>query len=523
MKKIVSEKLICQIFCIMAIFVYSILFLYSMLETWINDWDLQSEYVKPMQDFVIGNIVWLAAVVLVAALLYVKGERCIGKINMDILAIIVCIMVLGFCVYWVHASAAAPQADQVIVYNTAQEFENGDYTRLNKGKYVGIYRHQLGLITFWRLLFKLFGGPNYQIFQYLNALMIPVMIFSGYRITKQLTEHNKLVELFYLILMVTCVPLYCYVPFVYGEVISTALIMFAAWMLMDTFEKFSFVKIGLMSIALGVAVQFRRNSLIFLIAFLIVTVIQLFRQWNWKKLVTIAGIFLCTILFQAYINGIYAKLIPENSHEAPASVYIAMGTNFDNGMAGWHNFYDQRCFKENDHNVERTNQVAFQDFKEFFAENDLGYLANFYYHKIGSQWNGPMYQCLAMNNKIKGEQSPLVASVYYGKLRSVVEAEMNIHQLVIYGGALCLLMLVRKRWQRIDKYLLLIGVFGGFLFSILWEAKTRYVFPYYLVMIPYGAVGVYELVKWLHEICRKYNKTSDKKDDKEDIGKEVAV
>ena len=57
MKKIVSEKLICQIFCIMAIFVYSILFLYSMLETWINDWDLQSEYVKPMQDFVIGNIV----------------------------------------------------------------------------------------------------------------------------------------------------------------------------------------------------------------------------------------------------------------------------------------------------------------------------------------------------------------------------------------------------------------------------------------------------------------------------------
>lgn len=523
MKKIVTEKLICQIFCFMAIFVQGILFLYSILETWVNDFDLRSEYVKPMQDFVVGNMICLAAVLLVAALLYIRGNRLICKINMDILVIIVCIMVLLFCVYWVSASGTAPQADQVILYNTAQKFENGDYTALNKGKYVGIYRHQLGLITFWRLLFKLFGGPNYQIFQYLNALMIPVLIFSGYRITRQLTEHNKLIELFYLILMVTCAPLYCYVPFVYGEIISTALIMFAAWMLMDTFEKFSFVKIALMSIALGVAVQFRRNSLIFLVAFLIVTVIQLFRQWNWKKVVTILGIFLCTILFQAYINGIYQKLIPENSLEAPASVYIAMGTNFDNGMAGWHNFYDQRCFKENDHNVERTNQVAFQHFKEFFTENDLGYLTNFYYHKIGSQWNSPMYQCLAMNNKIKGEQSPLVASVYFGKLRSVVEAETNIHQLVVYGGALCLLLLVRKKWQRIDNYLLLIGVFGGFLFSILWEAKTRYVFPYYLVMIPYGAAGIYELIKRLHERYSKYNKKNDNKHEEEDMRKEVAV
>ena len=233
---------------------------------------------------------------------------------------------------------------------------------------------------------------------------------------------------------------------------------------------------------------------------------QLFRGWNWRIPVTAFGILACTLILQLYMNATYQPMTPEDSLEAPASVYIAMGVNNDNGMAGWHNYYDQIAFGNNDWNVEKTNEEAWKYLGDFFREhrNEPGYIMDFYYRKTGSQWNSPMYQCLAMNNNIKEQQSAFAASVYFGKLRNFVEAETNIHQLVVYGGVLCLLLFVRKRWQRIDNYLLLIGVFGGFLFSILWEAKTRYVFPYYLAMLPYGAAGIYELVKWLYEKYKKY-------------------
>ena len=38
--------------------------------------------------------------------------------------------------------------------------------------------------------------------------------------------------------------------------------------------------------------------------------------------------------------------------------------------------------------------------------------------------------------------------------------------------------------------MLLVGVIGGFLFSILWEAKSRYVLPYIVLLIPYMGLGI---------------------------------
>ena len=40
-------------------------------------------------------------------------------------------------------------------------------------------------------------------------------------------------------------------------------------------------------------------------------------------------------------------------------------------------------------------------------------------------------------------------------------------------------------------YVGLIAVLGGFLFHILWEANSRYIFLYSLLMMPYCAAGIY--------------------------------
>lgn len=501
MKKIITEEKLVKIFQFLAIVLFATLFLFSFVSSWVNDHDLTTEYVFEQRDSLLYNALWLGILLLGGVLLYRSEKYWKQKINMDIVAVVICILAGIFSVYWIGASAAVPQADQLILVNCAEEFENGNYESLAKGQYIGIYRQQLGLVTFIRLLYKIFGEGNYQVFQYLNALMVPVLIFSGYQIVKKLTANSKVAELFHLLFMATCVPLYCYVPFVYGEIMSTTLVVFAAWMLLWSFEKFSPVKVVLLSVALGAAVQIRSNTLIFLIAFILVLLIRLLRGVSRSTLITLAGIVLCVVLFQACITHMYAKLVPEDSCEAPASLWVAMGVNDDNGMAGWHNYYIQIAFAENDYNIDRTNRAAKEDFLAFLAtcKDNPGYAADFYYRKISSQWNAPMYQGLAMNDIYEGERSAFAEEVYYGSLRDFVEAEMNIYQLVMYGGILGLLILNRKKWNRIDNYLLLIAIFGGFLFSVIWEAKTRYVLPYFLVMMPYAAAGVYEIVKRVSE------------------------
>lgn len=76
-----------------------------------------------------------------------------------------------------------------------------------------------------------------------------------------------------------------------------------------------------------------------------------------------------------------------------------------------------------------------------------------------------------------------------------MERYMKVYQLLLYGGIFILLLTRIRKPTDITWYLLLIAAFGGFLFSLIWEAKTRYVFPYFLMLIPYLAMFLGEIKK----------------------------
>ena len=78
---------------------------------------------------------------------------------------------------------------------------------------------------------------------------------------------------------------------------------------------------------------------------------------------------------------------------------------------------------------------------------------------------------------------------------------MKIYQMVLYASILIWLLASIRKQKGIEQYILLIAVFGGFLFSLIWEAKTRYVFPYLIMMLPYGAMGIHVILTRL-----RYNK-----------------
>ena len=74
---------------------------------------------------------------------------------------------------------------------------------------------------------------------------------------------------------------------------------------------------------------------------------------------------------------------------------------------------------------------------------------------------------------------------------------MDAYQITIYVFTLLWLIVCFKHTGTLENYMIPITAFGGMLFSILWEAKTRYMFPYYLMIIVLAAVGMAHFAEFI--------------------------
>ena len=515
MKKIISETFCVRIFHVMAMLLYAVLFCTSVFIIGVNREDRADEYI-----IIEHNLVWRMILIIVVfggamLMLGLLYDKVLCKWNRNVLLWIACVASFLVGIYWVSASGTEPLADQGMICAYANALNDGDFNGIWKGGYLARHDHLLGLTTLLRGLFLVFGRGNYMAFQYLNALMLPLIVFSGCQIVRKLSENNGKAELYYLVLIATCFPMYAYTAFVYGEVSSTAVALLATWLLLSCLEKFSVPKVITLALMAGIAVQLRKNTLIILIAFGIVVLVRSLRKFDWWVLVTGLSVLAGVLLTQSMVKGIYRDVWDEEARAIPAILYVAMGLHEPNGHPGWFDNYVYIIFAENGDDVKVATEIALEDIRGYLArfKEDPGYMWYFYKTKINTQWQAPMYQSIVMNNNIAREQSRIVQMIYNEEpLGGLIKLYMKAFQLFMYG---CILLWLLTHWEKkmpIEKYVLLIAVFGGFLFSIIWEAKTRYIFPYLLLMIPYFSIGLKELTEWLAKLPMKFlqNKTNHK-------------
>lgn len=57
----------------------------------------------------------------------------------------------------------------------------GNYIDMKPKYHMAIFPHQFGLLSVIHLIFSLFGAWHYEVFQYLNALCMPLLFYSGYK------------------------------------------------------------------------------------------------------------------------------------------------------------------------------------------------------------------------------------------------------------------------------------------------------------------------------------------------------
>lgn len=486
------EKLLGIFLSVLFITMFSFLFIDSLIYTGQNIPD-KDEYIYFIKDHPLFNLIILISCFLLIYFLFWLQNRYQYKlkINTNIIALIVSVVVILISILWVLGSKTAPQADQGDICKYASAFNNGDCSSLSKGEYVSIYRHQLGLITIMRVFFKIFGDGNYLSFQIFSAIMSGGLVYFIYQIVKKITHHTQFAEILAILMTATFFPIYAYTPFVYGEISSTALLLLAAWMLLEYIDRFSWITLIIFSLSSILALQLRKNSLIVIISFIIILLIKTISLKRASLIIPILTVFLFMILANGILDHIYGNLVADEGDPMPAILHIAMGTNDDPPNPGWWNGYNWFVYTDNDCDVSKTSEIASNTITAFIekCKNDPSYLGYFYYKKTSSQWNPPLYQCLTMNSLVINEQNTIVKLIYDSPTNTV-EPFMNILQLLLYGGTLLCIIFELKN-SHIEFYVLMIGILGGFLFSMLWEAKSRYIFPYVIMTIPYASIGIY--------------------------------
>lgn len=461
------------------------------------------------RDSSLKNCLALLSVVIVFLLLMKLENHISIKSQVWIRRILLVAMCIWFGVaglLWITSTDRIPVGDQAFIYGGASYFIEGEYFFLEKGAYCDMCPHQLGLIALVELLFRIVGTYNYFAIQLINVGMTVGISLLGYLLVCRLSKRFATVAI-YCILMCFCLPLILYTGWVYGDIPSVFFILLTAYCLLRYAEAGRWGWLAGMTASVLMAVLVRKNSLIMLIALCLTAGVYALAKKDKKLLIALV---LSAILPWLAYTGIYKMYQVRSGTEAlggiPAVSYLAMGMQESDEKYGWFTQYCKDVYWAADSDPKLAAETSWQDVRErldVFMKNP-SYARMFYREKILSQWNQPLYQSLFFSGQYAEDVMPEPDSIdarVHGEFSQQVLNICDRLQFILYFGLFCYFLFAVRKGSNLLEHMLAATIVGGFFFSILWEAKARYIFSYYVFMYPLAAVGLLLAVSRCEELA----------------------
>ncbi|MCM1551344.1 MAG: hypothetical protein NC092_01475 [Butyrivibrio sp.] len=468
-------------------------------------------------DSVLGNLLIFMIFVAVLFLIYRLGVRAAAKgwlapEKMRIVVIAAAILVAAVSIGWVALCHVRPGADGRALCYVAGLIMEGRYSTMTPPGYMSYNPHQYSLLLVIQILFRLFGTDNYQAFQYMNALCMPLLFYSGYKLL-WLICHKREACFYYILIFLGCMPLFIYIPYVYGEITSITFTMVLMWQVVSYCKGGGKASIFCGTLAAVAACVMRMNSLIVLVAAGIVLIVYALREAKPQAVVWLIVIFVSVFAVDGCIRIYYEKISGREVLDGiPYISYVLMGLKDGSRGPGWYDESNYNELLEHNYDTEWTALDNRADVKARLREfwEDKAYGIDFFLRKILSQWNSPAYHSLFETRRFdcEVEELPNIVRWIYYEGEDSVKDYMNRYQFLLYfmtAFYVASALVHRKRERFLEDRILLIAVIGGFLFSIVWEAMSRYVLPYVVYMIPLAAVGVWRIRELLTGIKAKWD------------------
>lgn len=485
----------------------------------------EKEHVQYLNDFPMKHILCGAAV-LGAAFLFArcrKKQNAVTKKKHKMTApeLITILAAAAAGVLWLIFVPSSSTADSRRCMEAAEMFLNGDYAPWEPvpfqysgtiSGYASTYPSQNGLILYMIGLIRIFGKANARIaFRVIN---IGALLAGTWCLTKFLGRKcgTWVILLLYL-------PFSLYITFVYGTMPGFALSMGSLLAAKQFLRDRKFRYALLCAVLIACAVEMKSNYLIVLIALIIYL---LGEALLCRKPAPVLAALLAVASVWAAGTGVTAYFEKTTGYSCdkgiPMIAWVEMGLQEGTRADGWYNRYNIDVYKMNEGDPQQTAEQVKQDLQQTLTSfrEDPAYAAEFMCQKTRSQWTEPTFQSLwiqrdAAKKKYRTDFSQSLIC-QGGRLNDLFVNVTDLLQSLVYEGALLYFILdfrgryslqrVRRRrtgflWEsRIPAVIFI----GGFLFHLVWEAKSQYTVVYFLLLIPYAVAG-FRYARWFLAEC----------------------
>lgn len=450
-----------------------------------------------------GDAVWrnilcaLGIILLICFLNKVSDKMSVTAVN--ILAVCCSCFVAFGAFALIRNGNSYPVGDQLQVYLAADALFSGETEWLKSYEYFYAYPYQLGLADLYALFFRCAGRSSYLVIQCVQAIFSGLSVYAGYRITREIFGKRQ-AECVYLLLAVLFCPLYFYATYIYGETIGLCCVLYAIRFFLPSLKEWNsksakgYIYMGLTAVFLTITYVIRSALLVVWAAMVILLFIQFLKK---KK---IMPLFLTLVMLPVMLLGQKAVLdLTENKvgtefgSGCPVALWIAMGLQEGEGQRGPGSFngFNSTTYIACDYDEEKASEAAKESIRETFRnwEKNPKDMIRFFKEKIVNQWNEPTYGAIIMTCYLQ-EPADWVQSLYDGESNKVLREFTDRYQSICYLFLLGYFVILIWRKEELSMYLLGLILLGGFCFSLLWEAKSRYVFPYMMMAIPCVAASM---------------------------------
>lgn len=493
---------------------------------------VRTAYMYDWEDtlFINDNVLLNAfAVILVVALgVYVLSKNI--NISDGFLRIFI-IVVNAIMVWFILSTQLVSVDDQGEVLSAASAFLNGNYEPWNMGGYCFRWAHQNGIVLIYAFLSWIFGEGNGTVMQLLNLLFIGITFNCIYKSELLMGISRNVSKLIYISLYLF-MPYMMYVTYIYGTVIG---LMFATvgfyygLRFMDTPK----LKYGIITVlTMGIATVCKSNYFIFVIAFVIVYVVDIVCNSGNKdksndtgsikntitgnaamnKIILVAAVIIICLVLRfattAIIESNIGKKAPEGT---PTILFVVMGIQEGWRAPGWCNSFDDIMYSQCNYDKALANEVGFQWFKNEAAKflYNPDYLVRFFNRKISSLWANPTWECFEiLKSRTSNTSVPGIIQKFMdvgSPINLFVTEFLDVMQTIMYFGALMYCILAIRKTKMRD-LLFSLTFLGAFIFFIVWEGRCHYTVPLVTYIIPMSVIGykmLCELVSDNIRICKE--------------------